>query len=35
MKGWIAVDPRSLEADDALAAWVDDALSFVRTLPPK
>lgn len=35
MKGWIAVDPRSLEADDALAAWVDDALGFVRTLPPK
>jgi TfoX/Sxy family transcriptional regulator of competence genes len=35
MKGWIAVDPSALEADDALAAWVDDALGFVRTLPPK
>jgi TfoX N-terminal domain len=35
MKGWIAVDPGGLEADDALAAWLDDALRFVRTLPPK
>jgi TfoX/Sxy family transcriptional regulator of competence genes len=34
MKGWITVDPAALE-DDALAAWVDDALGFVRTLPPK
>jgi TfoX/Sxy family transcriptional regulator of competence genes len=35
MKGWITVDPAALEDDDALAAWVDDALGFVRTLPPK
>jgi len=35
MKGWITVDPAALEDDDALAAWIDDALGFVRTLPPK
>jgi TfoX/Sxy family transcriptional regulator of competence genes len=35
MKGWITVDPAALEDDDALAAWVDGALGFVRTLPPK
>jgi TfoX/Sxy family transcriptional regulator of competence genes len=35
MKGWIAVDPSALEADDTLAEWVDKALRFARTLPPK
>ena len=35
MKGWITVDPAALDDDDALAAWVDDALRFVHTLPPK
>jgi TfoX/Sxy family transcriptional regulator of competence genes len=35
MKGWITVAPDALEADEALAAWVDEALGFVRTLPPK
>jgi TfoX/Sxy family transcriptional regulator of competence genes len=35
MKGWITVAPDALEDDDALAAWIDDALGFVRTLPPK
>jgi TfoX N-terminal domain len=35
MKGWITVAPAGLEDDDALAAWVDDALRFVHTLPPK
>src|SRR5262245_47895699 len=35
MKGWIIVDAGALEADDSLAVWVDEALGFVRTLPPK
>ena len=35
MKGWITVDPAALEDDDALAAWIDDALGFVHTLSPK
>jgi TfoX/Sxy family transcriptional regulator of competence genes len=35
MKGWITVEPAALEADEALATWVDESLGFVRTLPPK
>jgi TfoX/Sxy family transcriptional regulator of competence genes len=35
MKGWITVDPSGLEADDALAGWVDEALGFVQPLPRK
>ena len=35
MKGWVNVAPEVLEDDDALAGWVDLALGFVRTLPPK
>ncbi len=35
MKGWVNVRPEVLEADDALAGWVEDALTFVRTLAPK
>jgi TfoX/Sxy family transcriptional regulator of competence genes len=35
MKGWVNVRSEVLEADDALAGWVGDALAFVRTLPPK
>jgi TfoX/Sxy family transcriptional regulator of competence genes len=35
MKGWITVASDGLEDDDALAAWIDDALRFVHTLPPK
>jgi TfoX/Sxy family transcriptional regulator of competence genes len=35
MKGWITVAPDALEDDAALAGWIDDALGFVRTLPPK
>jgi TfoX/Sxy family transcriptional regulator of competence genes len=35
MKNWVAVRPDALEDDDALAGWVELALAFVRTLPPK
>jgi hypothetical protein len=35
MKGWITVDPSALEADDVLAVWVEEALGFVGTRPPK
>lgn len=31
-RGWLRVDP---VPDEDLAAWVDDALAYVRTLPPK
>jgi TfoX/Sxy family transcriptional regulator of competence genes len=35
MKGWITVAPAGVEDDEALAGWVDQALGYVRTLPPK
>jgi TfoX/Sxy family transcriptional regulator of competence genes len=35
MKGWVTVEPGALEDDDALAGWVELALAYVRTLPPK
>jgi hypothetical protein len=35
MKGWVTVAADALEADEALAVWVEVALGFVRTLPPK
>ena len=35
MKGWVNVRSEVLEADGALAGWVEDALAFVRALPPK
>lgn len=35
MIGWIVVAPDGLETDEALQAWVDRAISFVLTLPPK
>jgi len=35
MKGWVLVGPEGLEGDDQLAGWIQKALRFVRTLPPK
>jgi hypothetical protein len=35
MKGWVLVDPDGIESDAQLAAWIEKALSFVRTLPRK
>lgn len=35
MKGWIMVDPDGLESDQQLASWLDQALTFVTTLPAK
>ena len=35
MKGWVTVAPDALEDDAALAGWVELALAYVRTLPPK
>jgi hypothetical protein len=35
MRGWVMVEPDGLDADDALAAWIDRAFTFVTTLPPK
>jgi TfoX/Sxy family transcriptional regulator of competence genes len=35
MTSIVLVAPAGLADDDALQAWVDEALAFVRTLPPK
>jgi TfoX/Sxy family transcriptional regulator of competence genes len=34
-KGWVLVEPAALKKDKDLAAWIDQSLAFVRTLPPK
>jgi TfoX/Sxy family transcriptional regulator of competence genes len=35
MKGWIMVEPDGLDSDQQLAHWIDKAVQFVETLPPK
>lgn len=35
MKGWIVVEPDAMESDRELTAWIDRAVEFVETLPPK
>jgi len=35
MKGMVFVDLPGYETDEALAAWIDRALAFAQTLPPK
>lgn len=35
MTGFVYVDPATIESDEGLEAWLDTALRYVRTLPPK
>ena len=35
MRGWVLVGPDGVGEDPDLARWVDRAVSFVRTLPPR
>lgn len=35
MKGWALIEPDGIESDQELKAWVDRAVKFVGTLPPK
>ena len=35
MPGWVFVDADALTDESDLDAWVDRALAFVATLPPK
>ncbi|MCB0035908.1 MAG: TfoX/Sxy family protein [Anaerolineales bacterium] len=35
MKGWVTVEPDGYAEDNDLAQWVDLALTFASTLPPK
>lgn len=33
--GWLRLDEPAVETDEALGLWVERALRFVQTLPPK
>jgi hypothetical protein len=35
MKGWLLVAPEGVEDDDALARWIERAVTFVGQLPGK
>ena len=35
MSGWIDLTPAAVETDEQLEMWLDKAVSFVQTLPPK
>src|SRR5215204_155921 len=35
MRSWVAVEPEGIEDDAQLAAWIERAARFVRTLPRK
>jgi hypothetical protein len=35
MKGWVMVAGEGFKTDDALRDWLNKAVCFVRTLPPK
>jgi hypothetical protein len=35
MVGWVMIDPSGARGDLELNAWIDQAIDFVRTLPPK
>lgn len=35
MKGWVMVDHRGFETEDALKQWLEKAKKFAAALPPK
>jgi TfoX/Sxy family transcriptional regulator of competence genes len=35
MKGWVMVLSKALESDETLSEWVQKAVTYVRSLPPK
>lgn len=35
MSGWLRVDAEDVAADTELAAWVERAIGYARSLPPK
>jgi TfoX/Sxy family transcriptional regulator of competence genes len=35
MAGMVYVEPQGVASDEALKSWLDDALTFVATIPPK
>jgi TfoX/Sxy family transcriptional regulator of competence genes len=35
MRGWARVEPSGIQSDEDLRHWIDRAVQYVRTLPPK
>lgn len=35
LHGWVMVDPPGVARDDDLQTWVEQAVTFVQSLPPK
>jgi len=35
MKGWVMIEPKGIETDEALTVWLNKAREFTQTLPPK
>ena len=35
MKGWVMVAGTGFKTDDSLKSWLNEARTFVKTLPPK
>lgn len=35
MRHWVLIDPDEIDSDAALREWIELALQFVKTLPPK
>ncbi len=35
LRGWVMVDSSGVARDEDLRTWVDQAVQFVKTLPPK
>jgi TfoX/Sxy family transcriptional regulator of competence genes len=35
MKGWARIVPAGIADDDDLSGWIERAVAYVRTLPPK
>ncbi len=35
MDGWLSVGPGAVRTDEELQGWLDRALAYVRSLPPK
>jgi hypothetical protein len=35
MNGWVLVEPKGVEDDEQLSAWIQPAVRFVGTLPTK
>ena len=35
VKGWVLIDPEGIEFEEDLTVWINRAIKFTNTLPPK